>query len=125
MIYFLTIYLQQEVHAGCLGFTKTLPMYGWGPDADAAILAVRAHLHSQGLAVEKCASSTVAKQQDLKRYTFPEQIYGAPPELIEPVLRARLERDWPLDMVEKDILKHRTIYQGIQKSLQELAAVPA
>lgn len=86
-IYWVVPKLQQEVHAGALGFTKTLYFYVWARSEGEAKTLMEAYLNGEGLALDRLQQKPcLAINQNLKTYYFPEQIIGLPEELIEPDL---------------------------------------
>src|SRR5574337_1494239 len=95
MIYFVTVNLEQSVHAQALGFTKMLYMHGWGSSPQEAVDNVKSYLAAKQLTVRKDDGATLAKQQDVRRYSFPEQICGLPEDLaLDAIRNMALPEDW-------------------------------
>ena len=77
IIYFVGVRLETEVHAQGLGFTNFIHYFCWGRNEDEAKESVRAFVIGNGVCVKKIASCSVANQ-NLRSYTFPEQIIDLP-----------------------------------------------
>ncbi len=77
IIYFVGVWLETEVHAQGLGFTNFIHYFCWGRTEGEAMESVRAFVLGNGVSVKKVASCSVANQ-NLRSYTFPEQIIDLP-----------------------------------------------
>lgn len=74
MIFFATIKLAKEIHAGCLGFTSTIYEFvEAAAEADIPRI-VETWCRNKGLQFERVRSVSVSHLQDPGKYTFPEQI---------------------------------------------------
>lgn len=114
MIHFVTVNLEQEVHAQALGFTKTVYLYGYG-SSDEAVDHVTAYLASQHLRVRKIASASKAVEQDPRRYTFPEQICGLPEDLaLEAIRHKALPDGWHAETTAAFYTRREAIATGRQ-----------
>lgn len=86
-IYWVVPTLTQEVHAGPLGFTKVLYYFVWASSSDEAASLMSAYLAGEGLSLNRLQQApSLAINQNLKSYYFPEQIIGLPEDLIAPEL---------------------------------------
>ncbi len=113
MIHFVTANLDRRVHAQALGFTTTVYLYGWGATPEEAEESVRAYLKGIGVGVTKFCSTTKALQQDISRYTFPEQLCGAPHDAVVSVIRSQhYPEDWINESVAAFFKREQTISQG-------------
>lgn len=75
-IWFVDVHLSEVVHAGPLGFTKLVHKYVSASSPGDAERAATRWATSKGAKVTQ-TSATLALQQDLRRYVFPEQILAA------------------------------------------------
>lgn len=95
IIHFVTVVLTRDVHVQALGFTRHLYCYGWGTTPEEAAGNVCAYLMggSTEARVARVLSSKPthgkAGVDGLRSLTFPEQIYGLPPDLLEAEINAR------------------------------------
>ncbi|MCL4682386.1 MAG: hypothetical protein KJZ92_14090 [Rhodocyclaceae bacterium] len=74
MIYFATIQLAEQIHAGCLGFTSMIFEYVEAKDPAAVPRIVETWCRRKGLKFDRVRSISVAHHQSREKYTFPEQI---------------------------------------------------
>lgn len=88
MIHFVTIHLHKQVHVQALGLTSTLYLHCWGINSAEAVRHAEAYCLGSGLEPKPGATASVAAQQEPKRYTFPEQIYGLPKDVAENAIRS-------------------------------------
>lgn len=91
MIFIAYVQLDQQVHAQAMGFTSALYIYGWGRTVEEAQAAVTADLFGYAdrpIGVVQIGL-TLAKEQDLGKYTFPEQIRGLPRQMLIDCLDAK------------------------------------
>lgn len=119
MIHFVTIHLHEQVHAQALGFTKTLYMYGWGKDPAEAGRNVMAYCQASDLKPDRISSAILSHEQDLGRFTFPEQIYGLPAAVGRLTLS---RRSYTEAMIEESLQKFSRNQSAVQKGLKMLAA---
>lgn len=121
-IYFLTVYLAQQVHQVGLGFTRMTYVFAWSKSESEAQEVVTAWLAGQGIDVLRFAgTSMVAVKQDLRAYTFPEHVHGAPYDMVLDAMKAkRLPDDWHQEDV-KQYRKARDFIAKGRKILQERA----
>lgn len=118
-IYWVVPKLDEEVHAGPLGFTRTLYFYAWATDPENAKTLVRAHLAADGVKVERFVHQpSLAQNQDLRTYCFPEHIIGLP----EAILTAHLEPGLVRELVLK---AHAVRNRQLRKGMAALASEPA
>lgn len=115
-IFFMTVDLEKQVHVTPLGFTHAIPVYGWGRDADEAQRHVRAFYEGGGLAVKDFLGSAIpAVNQELGRYTFPEQISGLPEEIaLEAIQASKLPEEWIEDSIQTYRKRQRQILASNQ-----------
>ncbi|WP_041930397.1 hypothetical protein [Methylibium petroleiphilum] len=118
MIYFVTVHLEDEVHAGPLGFTKTVYLFTWGVDPAEAERHARAYCLGIGVRVRACSKPTLSQNQDMGRLTFPEQVYGAPRDLVERAIRSHDFGDTITNETLLTLTKKREI---VRRGLEALA----
>lgn len=118
MIYFVTVHLEDEVHAGPLGFTKTVYLFSWGFDRHEAERHVRAYCVGMGVRVRACSKPVLSQNQEVGRLTFPEQLYGAPLDLAEKAIRGHNFGDAITNETLVTLKKNREI---VRRGLEALA----
>lgn len=115
-IYWVVPKLNQEVHAGPLGFTKVLYYFVWAGSAEEASSLMNAYLIGEGLSLNRLQQPPrLALNQNLKSYYFPEQIIGLPEALIAPDLA-------PGPFKEKVLAESRKRRQKLDKGKLALRA---
>lgn len=82
-IYWASVYLNTEVHMQALGFTKTFYKYACANSLEEAAKTVELWVIGKGLDLKKVVVERVAVNQDLRTYTFPEQILNLPADVLE------------------------------------------
>lgn len=118
MIYFVTVHLDEQVHAGPLGLTKTVYLFAWGADPAEAERHARAYCVGMGVRVRACSMPTLSQNQDVGRLTFPEQLYGAPLELVEKAIRGHNFGD---AITNETLLTLRKKREIVRRGLEALA----
>ena len=104
MIYFLSVSLAEDVHVQAQGFTSYLNLFAWGDTPQQAEENGRAYLLGNDVEVKKFYGTSVSLQQNLARFTFPEQIYGAPEDLAIAAIRAK---DYPESITNSTLARLR------------------
>lgn len=118
-IYWVVPKLDEEVHAGALGFTRTLHFFAWASDPEQAKDLVKAHLAGDGLHVECFVQQpSPAQNQVLRTYCFPEHIIGLP----EDVITQHLE---PGPIREIALKAHGIRSRQLRKGIAALASATA
>lgn len=102
-IYFASIFLGETVHAQALGFTDYIMKYVRAETEEQALDLIRQWSQALNVKIKK-ASFSVAKAQELKSYTFPEQILGIQEGEWVEIHRAR---GYPEEWIQADIAKFR------------------
>lgn len=96
-IYWVVPKLDVEVHAGALGFTRTLYFYAWATGPEEAKRLVQAHLAAEDVLVERFVQQpSLAQNQELRTYYFPEHIIGLPEDILTEHLAPGLIREMVL-----------------------------
>lgn len=121
-IHFLTIYLTQQVHQIGLGFTRMIHVYAWGKSEAEVQEIAEAWLAGQGVDVLRFAGvSRRAVNQNLSSYAFPEQVHGAPYDLVVQAMKSKgLPDDW-FEGDLKKLNKSRALIEKGRKILRERA----
>lgn len=78
MIYSVTVHLGKPVHVQAMGITSQLMLFAWGSDPDEAAGAAMAYCTGLDLDPVRAERARIAVQQEVGRYTFPEQIVALP-----------------------------------------------
>lgn len=118
-VYLATVHLSEEVHAQALGFTRTIYPFVWGTDEDEARAHAMAYCLGAELKPERVSSCTVFTQQEIKRFTFIEQIHGLPPDLAVAGLTAQ---QWPEAIHVKSLSKLASNQAAMARGLALLEA---
>lgn len=92
-IFFGTVDLHETIHCQALGFTKQFYLYACAESQSEAEKLMATWATSKGCKVRK-VGALVASQQNVCRYTFPEQIINLPAEVLEAEYD---RRDYPLN----------------------------
>lgn len=74
MIFFATIKLAEEIHAGCLGFTTMIFEFVEAETQADVPGIVETWCRNKGLKFSRVPSVSNAREQDFGKYTFPDQI---------------------------------------------------
>lgn len=89
MIYFVTIVFSEQVHAQAYGFTRVYHCYAWAESSeDAAQRAVAYYERTTGIKIER-AEAKAALHQEIRMFTFPNQIIDAPQGEVDAVYDRR------------------------------------
>lgn len=81
-IYFGTVDLHQQIHCQALGFTKQFYLYACAASEMDAESLMATWAKANGCEVRKVVAQ-MAIQQDVRTYTFPEQIINLPAAVLE------------------------------------------
>lgn len=98
MIYFVTVQLNEQVHAQALGFTNTIYQYCHADSPANAVRTSQAWCVGRGLQFKSAAASE-STQQDPARFTFVENIHGLPESAFEECMKQVAKRGFPEHMV--------------------------
>lgn len=90
-IYFGTIDLNKTIHCQALGFTKQFYLYACAASQSEAEKLMETWATVKGCDVRKVVAKMLT-QQDVRTYTFPEQIINLPASLLEAEYQ---RRDYP------------------------------
>lgn len=90
-IYFTCERLVNEVHVQGLGFTRNTYGYAYAQTPEEAEALMTLHRQHKGCTVRK-VEARLAKEQDIRRYTFLEQIVNLPVEI---AMAEYVRRDYP------------------------------
>ena len=74
MIYFATIKLAEQIHAGCLGFTTMIFAFVEAASETDIPQIIETWCHNKNLKFSRVISVSVSHPQDPGKYVFPEQI---------------------------------------------------
>lgn len=93
-IHFVTVNLNETVHCQALGFTKQFYLYACASNEAEAELVARAWCVERGLDVKNTKAMAGGNQQ-ISRYTFPEQIINMPQKILDAEYdRRQYPDDW-------------------------------
>lgn len=76
MIFFATVHLGEQVHAGPLRFTTTIYEFVWADNQEKVPSLVESWCQRKGIKFDRVRTISAAHQQDPLRYVWPEQIIG-------------------------------------------------
>lgn len=82
MIWFVSLYLNKEIHAQGYGFTKLYHKFVFAEDKDAAEKVAAQWAAQNAMDVKKTIAGD-SLCQDAKRHTFPHQIINLPKAVLE------------------------------------------
>lgn len=102
-IYFLSVRTNELLHQQALGFGKDVMLYAYANSPDNAKQIARGFVESRGLTVDKIENNPrPALNQQIEKYTFPEQIYGLPEDKFMTLMNQR-KKTWPAEVVDRTI----------------------